>query len=110
MTEPRHDTHLIPDSPEYWETLAMRVAGNAMVKPAGQAGALQWLTTSTAAAIAASIAIIATVALATAPEPAATRPPLDVMSLLAPDDRIGGGIVRGEAPPFVGDLLLLTQR
>jgi hypothetical protein len=110
MTMPEFfDTSRIADDPEQWNALAERVAETAA--RVSKRSSVDWLATSRAGWIAASLLLVAAWALMTPRESSsATTFTGEWVQALAPADDVGKTIIVRDRPPAIGALLLGDRR
>jgi hypothetical protein len=102
------DTTGIPDDPEHWDAVARRVAATAR---ASRPSSLDWLASSRAAWVAASLLLVAAWVLMTPTERSSEKPlPVSWTEALTPKDGVGKAIVIRDSPPPIGALLLSATR
>ncbi len=103
------ETTHVPDDAAYWDALADRVAARVCHRPNGSG--LVWLSHSRAGWVAASLLLVAALALIVrSTEESSTRRPNAVWEqMLAPADDVGKAILSQNAPPAIGALLLAGQ-
>jgi hypothetical protein len=109
MTMPElFDTSRVDDDPEQWSALAERMAATAA--RAAKRSSVDWLATSRAGLVAASLLLVAAWALLTPTESSSVKSVTDGWAqTLAPSDDVGKAIVR-DSPPAIGALLLGEPR
>src|SRR5262245_12921028 len=98
----------IPDDPEYWTSLAEHVAASAV--RASKQGTLDWLAARRARWLAASVLLVALVALSF--DRAVTGPPdsrAAWIQALSPRDTLGQAMRLSDNPPAIAALLLASQ-
>jgi len=104
------DNSKIPDTPEYWDSLAARVAATAIGE--SRRTGLEWLARSRAAWAAASVLIVVALVFIFTPAPKST--PSDRGALwsaaLTPSDGLAKQMVVPDGPPSIGLLLLPPDR
>lgn len=110
MTMPEFfDTTRIADDPEQWNALAERIAETAA--RASKRGTVDWLATSRAGWVAASLLLVAAWALMTPTKSSFAKTfPAEWVQALAPADEVGKTIIVRNSPPPIGALLLTNRR
>ncbi len=110
MTMPEFfDTNRIADDPEQWNALAERVAETAA--RASKRSTVDWLATSRAGCVAASLLLVAAWALMTPTKSSSAKTfAAEWVQALAPADDIGKTIIVRNSPPPIGALLLANRR
>jgi hypothetical protein len=103
------DTTRVADDPEHWNALAERMAATAA--RASKRGGIDWLSTSRAGWVAASLLLIAALALMTPAESSSAKSFSEEWAqALAPADDVGKAIIVRDRPPAIGALLLADPR
>ena len=100
------DTTRIPDGDAHWDALADRVAARAARAPTR--GGLDWLAHSRAGWVAASLLLAAALAVLMLPagRPAVAGFADEWARAFEPADAVGQALIRRDAPPAIGVLLL----
>lgn len=103
------DTTRVPDSPEHWDALAERVAATAARE--SKLSSFDWLASSRAAWVAASLLLLVAWALMMPTESSSARSfSGEWAQALAPADNVGKGIMIRDSPPAIGALLVGERR
>jgi len=103
------DTTRVPDDPEHWDALAERVAATAARAP--KRSGVDWLASSRAGWVAASLLLLAAWALMMPTESSSARSfSGEWAQALAPRDDVGKAIMVRDRPPAIGALLLADRR
>jgi hypothetical protein len=110
MTMPElFDTSPVADDPEHWNALAERIAATAVC--ASTRSSIDWLATSRAGWVAASLLLVGAWALLTPTESSSPKPVANEWAhALAPADDVGEAIIVRDSPPAIGALLLGDRR
>lgn len=108
-TNPEFDTTHIPDDARQWNALAERIAATAALR--SKSGSLEWLATSRAGWVGASLLLVAALAMM---NPAESSPEQSVRGqwaeALAPADDVGKAILSRDSPPEIAALVLGEPR
>jgi hypothetical protein len=103
------DTSRVADDPEHWNALAERIAVTAA--SASKRSSVDWLATSRAAWVAASLLLVGAWALLAPTERSAEKTVTDDWTqALAPTDDVGKAMIVRDSPPAIGALLLGDRR
>lgn len=102
------DTTRVPDDPEHWDALAGRVAATA-ARESKRSG-VDWLASSRAGWVAASLLLLAAWALMPAENSSARSFSGEWAQTLAPADNLGKAIIVRDSPPAIGALVLGDRR
>ena len=103
------DTASVPDDPQHWDALAVRIAAHASRQ--SEVTVFGWLASSPGSLLAACLLLGAALALALLPSEsfAAKNRSVEWAKALAPTDEVGRAIILTDSPPAVGALLLAPR-